>query len=159
MRKPLTGQITRPADTTAYAAGDVVGTASSHIITFNALDPGAYDLNRGFITKAWLVDTGAPATLPSLELWLFNRAPAAQADNAAFAVTDAELLAGFIGVIPFSTSYIGLASGNHVQVSDFPAIEFELAPGDTNLYGILVVRNAYTPISGETFKAMLSVAD
>lgn len=159
MRRPLTASITRPANTTAYAAGDVIGTASSHVITFyGAKDEKGYDLNRAIIARAVLIDNEAPATLPSLELWLFDTAPAAQADNAAFAVTDTEL-ANVIGVIPFTYSYVGLASGNHIQQSDLVSLVLEVKSGASDIYGVLVVRNAYTPVSGETFKILLSVVD
>lgn len=160
MRRALTGSITRPADTTAYAAGDVIGTAASQVITFfGARDPNGGDVNKGLILGAQVVDSAAPATLPSLELWLFDTAPAAQADNTAFAVTDAELAAGFLGVIPLTYTYVGLASGNHVQRSDTVAIPFEVKSSDGALYGVLVPRNAYVPVSGETFKVILAAVD
>jgi hypothetical protein len=160
MRRALTGSITRPADTTTYAAGDVIGTASSQVIAlFNAADKGADDVTKGLITGAVVVATGAPATLPSLELWLFDTAPADQADNTAFAVTDAELLAGFLGVIPLTYTYVGLASGNHVQRSDTVMVPFEVKDSAGRLFGVLVPRNAYAPISGETFKIILTAVD
>ena len=158
MRKSLSATITRPADTTAYAAGDVIGTASTHILTFNnALDVIANDMQRGLIYRAWLIDSAAAATLPSLELWLFNVAPAAQADNAVFNVSDAELMNGLVGIIPFTRSFVGKANDNSVQVSDQLSMAFEVAPGDTAIYGVLVVRNAYTPVSAEQFKIILNL--
>jgi hypothetical protein len=160
MRRALTGSIKRPADTTTYAAGDVIGTAASQVITFfNARDPNGDDVNKGLILGAQVVDSAAPATLPSLELWMFDTAPTAAADNTAWAVTDAELAAGFLGVIPLSYTYVGLASGNHVQRSDTTAIPFEVKASDGSLYGVLVARNAYVPISEEVFKVILAVVD
>jgi len=146
-KKPLSASITRPADTTAYAAGDVIGTATNHVLTFeDAIDEmGGDGADILVIAKAWVIDSAKEATLPSLELWLFTTAPAAQADNAAFGVTDAELLAGFVGIFSLSTNYAGKASDNCVFESDEQAINCQLAGSD--LYGVLVVRNAYTPIS------------
>jgi hypothetical protein len=106
-----------------------------------------------------VISTASPATLPSLELWLFSAAPAAQADNAPFAVTDAEVLSSFLGVIPLAYTHVGLASGNHVQRSDPTAVQFEVAATKSDIYGCLVVRNTYTPISAEQFKVILSVLD
>lgn len=156
MRKRMATSITRPANTTQYAAGDVIGTSESHVMTFQAKDLGAADVNRGVIVSAMVIDSAAQSTLPVLELWLFGAAPAAQADNAAFAVTDAELLE-LVGVIPLTYSYVGLASGNCVLLSDPCSVAFECAAGSEAIYGALVVRNTYTPISGEVFKVVLSV--
>lgn len=156
-KKPLSASVTRPADTTAYADGDVIGTATNHVLTFeNAIDEtGGDGADILAVVKAWVIDSAKQSTLPSLELWLFTAAPAAQADNAAFGVTDAELMAGFVGIFPLSTSYVGKASDNCIFESDEQAIQCQLSGND--LYGVLVVRNAYTPISAEQFKVLLTV--
>jgi len=146
-----TASITRPNNATQYAAGDVIGTASTHVLSFasNLIAKGA----NKFLYRAHIVSSESPATAPQLELWLFNKAPAAQADNAAFAVTDAEMLQ-LLGVIPMATSYVGLASGNRFIDSDSstPIVWNADSVGSTSdLFGVLVVRNTYTPVANEVF--------
>lgn len=157
MFKEIVTSITRPNDTTAYTAGDVIGTADSQVLTFNNVST-AFVQGSGAVCSASVISSAAPATLPSLELWLFKVAPTAVADNSAWAVTDAELL-NLVGVIPLATTYVGLASGNHVQQSATSINGFQLPAGSDALYGVLVVRNAYTPVALEVYKVKIIVSD
>jgi hypothetical protein len=158
MFKELTATITRPAaDTTQYAAGDVLGNASSQILTFSNVSTN-FVFGKGVVIAASLLVSTAPATLPSTELWLFKNAPAAAADNTAWAVTDAELL-DLIGIYPMATTYVGLASGNHVQMSAPRVFAFELPSGKDEMYGVIVMRNTYTPVASEVWKVKLSISD
>lgn len=146
--------IQRPNNTTQYAAGDVIGTASSHVMAFSSsANPPAW--GKSAVLGATVISNEAPTTLPSLELWLLSAAPADQADNAALAITDAEL-ANLIGIYPLSSSYVGYASNNHVQLSAVRAFGFEAIE---TIYGILVVRNAYTPVASEIYRVVLSLSD
>lgn len=164
----VTQSITRPGDTTAYAAGDVIGTAASQILDFTDAARGQVTQNgvtvggpggSGMLSTALLIDSANQATPPSLELWLFTAAPAAQIDNAPFAVTDAEM-ANLVGIIPLAIARIGnvsaAAAGNLAIQSDVATLAFKCAPSTTHLYGILVVRNAYTPVANEVFTVKLS---
>jgi len=157
MFKEITTSITRPNDTTTYAAGDVIGTASSQVLTFNGVST-PFVQGAGAVCGVQVISSAAPATLPSLELWLFKTAPTAAADNTAWAVTDAELL-DLIGVIPLANTYVGLASGNHVQQAAQTLVNFNLPSGSDVIYGVLVVRNAYVPVAQEVYKVKIMVAD
>lgn len=152
--KVLSGSITRPADTTTYTAGDVIGTAATQQITLTA--DQLREASRGLIFKAQVISTASPALLADMELWLLKAAIAAQADNTAFAITDAEV-PYVVAAIPLSNSRVGLASGNTVYESDTAPYAFELPAFMKNLIGVLVVRNAYVPISGEVFTVNVSV--
>lgn len=155
---------TRPANTTAYAAGDVVGDGAP--ITFaNAAREGG---GSGFVLSATISRTGNEITEPDLELWLFSTIPSAVADNAAFAPGDAAVQ-NVLGVIEFDTTawYDGdagtggtafamgaMMSGPNVAIPPL----FTCDAGSTSIYGMLVVRNAYTPISAEVFHIRLCVS-
>lgn len=153
--KILSGSITRPADTTAYAAGDVVGTAATHLITLTA--DQLKEAARGFLFKASVISTASPTTLADLELWLLKKPIAAQADNTAFAITDAEVVE-VIATIPLTNKRVGLASGNTVYESaENTAYAFALPVFVKDLTAVLVVRNAYVPISAEVFTVNVSV--
>ena len=151
--------MTRPSDTTAYAAGDAVtdSTSAPTVMTFTSAASAAG--GKGEIVRALLVDSANVSTKASLELWLFNATVTPDNDNAVFTPTDAEL-ATCIGVIPFTLSYIGDATsgagGNAIYIGTLSEpIKFTSATG--NLFGLLVVRNAYTPVSGEIFTVMLDI--
>jgi hypothetical protein len=151
---------TRPADTTAYTAGDAVSdsTSAPSVITFKSVT------REGFCTiqQAILLDSAAQATKIDAELWLFDTAPTAVNDNAAITFTDAEL-ANLVGVIDFAVANVktGLATagagGNAVNVKTGLNIPVRLPKLVNDLYGVLVVRNAYTPVSAEVFTITLGV--
>lgn len=154
----IDASITRPATTPTYAAGDVIGTASSHVITFTDIARTAG--KGGMIMSALLIDSANQATKPSLELWLFDTAPAAQADDAAFAPSDAEM-ERLVAIIPLTSAYVGAATvgagGNSAIPAAAQSQPFVCAASVKDLYGCLVVRNGYTAISGEKFTIRLTV--
>lgn len=152
---------TRPANTTAYAAGDVISdsTTAPTILTFAACARG--NGLGGVIHAAVLIDSSNPTTKADLELYLFRATPGATNDNAAIDWTDAELL-DLVGVVDFgSTPFVGLAgadgAGNCIYQKENVGLEFTCAAADKALYGVLVVRNAYTPIASEVFTVTLGI--
>ena len=140
--------VTRPNNTDAYTAGDAIGTTPGDAMEFAAEQ-------FGFIRGACLIDSAAEATKPDIDLFLFDKEPAVANDNAAFIPTDAEM-ESFVGVISFlgSAFKVGLASGNGVIQLTSLDIAY-CAP--RKLWGVLIARNAYVPISGEKFRVRLSM--
>lgn len=151
---------TRPANITAYTAGDVMGDGTT--LVFNNTSFGEFD--SGIIQQAIISSSAYVATPPDAELWLFDTTVAAVADNAAFTLTDAEL-ATLVGIVQFETANwkVGLATagvgGNMCCVAGNLGIPFNTKKGLNHLFGILVVRNAYVPISGEVFSVRLQILD
>jgi hypothetical protein len=156
----VSGTFTRPADTTAYTAGDSVSNSASSP-TVNSIS-GCVRINAGtgLLVKAVLVDLANQATAGLFEVWVFTSAYTLTNDNAAnaFANTD---LSSLVTIIPLTTSYVGKSgsgsAGNRVYVSDTLNASFKCAPSSTTLYWGLIVRNAYTPISSEQFNLILNV--
>lgn len=163
--KPISTMVkanfTRPSDTTAYAAGDAVtdSTSAPTIMTFDAC--ARANAGSGVITHAVFQDSANQSTKGSFELWLFHTTVTPDNDNAVFTPTDAENRT-FVGVIPFTLPYVGDATsganGNAVYMGtvDRP-LPFVCDSGDDNLYGLLVVRSAYTPVSAERFDVTLFI--
>lgn len=153
----VSGSITRPGDTNAYAVGDVIGTTASQIITFTGVARSV--AGKGMISTALLLDSANQAVQLIAELWLFSAAPAAQVDNAAFALTDLEM-ANLLGIIPLSIASVGntsaAAAGNAAMQSSVATMAFVCSAAVADLYGILVVRNAYVPVANEVFTVKLS---
>lgn len=157
----INSSFTRPSDTTTYAAGEVVGpTAGATVMTFT--NCARVNAGSGVITHATLVD-GANVTAinGSFELWLFDTTFNPDADNAVFTPTDAEGLT-VLAIIPFTLPYVGDATsgvgGNKVYMGtvDRP-IPFVTGASSRNLFGALIVRNAYVPVSAETFDVRLFI--
>jgi hypothetical protein len=154
---------TRSANTTTYAAGQVVAdsTTAATLRKFRITrDEG------GFATvQAAILMVGANQTLkPDVQLWLFDTAPAIQNDAAAFAPSLAEMKT-LIGVISFPVGSFVVAnaasgaSGNVMCNPQGLLIPMSGAKGDGNAYGVMVVRNAYVPTSGETWATRLICQD
>jgi hypothetical protein len=107
------------------------------------------------ITNARITSSVNAGTKPDLELWLFRSDIAEVGDNEAFAVTDAEQLTR-IGIIDFPVANWIVGGANAVcEVSNI-GLAFKAAT--SSIYGVLVVRNTYTPVSGETLTVELVVA-
>lgn len=152
-------EITRPANTTQYAAGDVISNAidNRHFIFRDCLRPGVL---TGSLDALVVACGGNETTKPELELWLFKKEIAKVADNSAFAPTDAELRF-FMGKIDIPSldwdEGVSGTGGNSTQTIRRIQLPVDLnIPGEPNpgndIYGQLVVRNAYTPVSGEFFR-------
>ena len=152
--------ITRPNNTTQYAAGEVITQTTPVVLTFE----GASRLPGGnsMIIDAIIMDSANQTLKLSAELWLFTAAPVMDDDNAVFTPTSAELLK-LIGIMQFSTAFVGDAaagaSGNCALVSEHTYLpqNFQCASGLTSIYGVLITRNAYTPIANEVLTIILKV--
>jgi len=148
----ITASVTRPADTTQYADGDVVG----ELLTFEPL-PRYHDQGAR-IEGAACISSANQATKPDLELYLFTEAPTVAADNAAFAPTDAEL-EKLVGIVEFGSDQFkavnaGAGAAGNAAASVGAGVILAAQPA---LYGVLVARNAYTPVSEEQFTVALEV--
>ncbi len=151
---------TRPNNATQYAAGDVV---SDSITTPTTIDlDGCARVNggRGVILKVLMVDSANQTTKGNFELWVFTHEPTIDNDNSPWTPNDTEC--GYlVDIIPLSTTYVGDASagagGNVVFRSDIVEAGFTCQSGMDRLFGVLVVRNAYTPLANENFQFIVEV--
>lgn len=159
--KMVNAAYTRPADVLVYAAGDVLADSTSvaTILTF----PGMARANGlGFlIDGATLIYSTAPVTKPDLELYLFDTSITIQNDNVAWNPTDADM-AKCIGVIKFFGSSVNAGAVSGGNGNGVASISTEIksraaATASTSIFGVVVVRNAYTPASAETFTFRLHI--
>lgn len=134
--------VTRPANTTAYTANDVVG-ATAAAIEFQRIGE-LYE--HIIITDADLeIDvTSVPSGMTSFRLYLYNATPpSALADNAAFDLPAGDR-ANFLGYIDLGTP-ADIGSTLYVQNS---AVNRKLKMGaTTSLFAYLVTNGAFTPTS------------
>ena len=141
-----TTDITRPADTTAYAVGDNFANSTSAPTSggFTLTGVGAASGKGGVITDIIVASSNPAGTPLQGEIWIFDTAVTNINDNAAFAVSDAEIKT-LVGVVPFSLITVGNNSYAHVQ-----GLLIGYTPvGSANLRYLVRVAAAYTPISGE----------
>lgn len=151
-----TATITRPSNTTAYTAGDVVGdTGGSAIISLTAAGPSA-----GFvlIQSVSLVfsDSTVPSGMGAFRIHMYSASPTAIADNAAF-----DLLSGdratYMGYIDLPAPQ-DLGSTIYTQV-DYPGRLIKLADASTTLFVEIETRGAYTPVSASTVSIRVNLLE
>jgi hypothetical protein len=145
---------TRPADTVAYASGDLVGnstTAASvtrmNFTTATRVAAGTATIRRARIKKSTNVVTGA-----SFRLHIFKADPGTLGvgDNVAMGTT-AIPLANWMGAMDCTMTQQGSDGAKGIAVPvEGAEINFKLASGQT-IYGVLEARGAYTPGSAEVF--------
>lgn len=149
-------QFTRPADTTAYASGDLVanntaaGSVTPLTFTVTAVTAGAGSIRRARIKKS-----GTSTTNAQFRLHLWSAAPTvANGDNGAFSASGAATYLGALDVT-VGQAFTDGAVGFGVPVNG-SEIVFKLASGFT-IRGLLEARAAYTPANAETFDVALEV--
>jgi hypothetical protein len=146
--------ITRPADTTAYATNDALSDSTSAPTSggFTFTSAARKSGGSGVITDAIITTSNDAGTLLQGEIWLFNQAVTNVNDNAAFAVSDAEIKT-CVGKIPFTLEDAGNNGFYHAQNLN---IGFTCS-GSANLRYLIRVKNAYTPASAEVLTCVLKI--
>lgn len=146
--------ITRPADTTQYAANDCLSdstsapTAGGFTFTSAARASGG----SGIITDCIVASSNDPATPIQGEVWIFDTSVTNVNDNAAFVVSDSEIKT-LVATIPFTLTDSGNNDSAHIQNL---AIGFTCS-GSANLRYLIRVKNAYTPASAEVLTVRLKI--
>ena len=140
----ISTDITRPADTTAYAANDCLSDSTSAPTTFTLTSAARISGGSGIITDLIVVTDNDPATTLQGEIWLFPASVTSPNDNAAFALSDADMKT-CIGKIPFALEDAGNNGFAHISGL---SIAFTCS-GSANLRFLVRVKNAYTPASAE----------
>lgn len=157
----LSVSFTRPANTTAYAAGDLVAndtTAGSvAALTFTNAVRTAGDCVR--IDRARVAKTGTTLTNASFRLHLFETIPVPSVgDNAAFNSSGALSTTGglvYVGSIAVTMDIGGSDGGSGRGVPSTGSAMTICPTSGTSIFGLLEATAAYTPASGETFTVIL----
>jgi hypothetical protein len=150
--------VTRPADTTQYAAGDAI---SDNATTPTAAGYFAFDVlaTQGSvqITDITLHKSDHDVTTATFWLLLFTVAPAFAGweDNAQLAITDAEMKDCKAVVTFTAAGWANVVTGDIQTYTPSTPIGIVTASGTSTIYGILVAGDTYTPASGEIFTATL----
>lgn len=158
-RAQVTITVTRPADTTAYAANDEVcdSTSAPAVQTLTSMARASGKSLR--LVSARCIDSSNVATKAQLLVFLFDTTTTPNNDNAAFAPSDS-VLNTCVAVLPFNIWYPGDdtsgATGNAFSPYLGPVLDLKTS-GSANLFQRIKVLNAYVPTSAEAFKFVYEV--
>lgn len=153
--RSISATFTRPTDTTAYGAGDLIAnnTAAASVVPLSWAIPR----RPAIISRIRLLKSTAGLTNPSFRIHLFGAAPTfvTNGDNAAFATVvatgAAEWLGSFDGVMVAAcadgAAVNCLPTGNYLR-RDY------IGPLST-IYGLIEAVGAYAPGNAEVFTATL----
>ena len=144
--RSASANFTRPDDTNAYGAGDVVcnSTSAPAVLTFTDVGPSAG--GEVWITALGLrIDAAAvPAGMTQMRLHLYNAAPTPINDNAAYDLPSGDR-AKYLGFIDLPTPVDNGATLWSSTEEFFYQIRKQVTLVGANLYGILMTVGAYTP--------------
>lgn len=151
-----TVSLTRPNDTNAYTANDVIGTATGSTAALAFASIGPSHVAEFMVTTVELeIDiTAVPSGMTSFRLYLYSvTPPSALGDNAAWDLPSGDR-ASFLGYVDLGTP-VDLGSTLYVQSTGVNR-QFSM-PGNIGgiLYGYLVTIGGYTPAAQSVFKVTI----
>lgn len=149
-----TATLTRPSDTTAYTSGDSVASSTSAPVAIEFTGLGRSGVLTGTLYSVEMDDQNNAATPGEFELWLFSSLPTIANDNAAAAISWAAA-ATLIAVVPLYASFLvnagaGAAGVRRYQSASPLGILYS-TDANGSIWGALVARSSYTPLSAELF--------
>lgn len=148
---------TRPADTTAYGANDLVANST----TAGDVVPMSFGVSQlpngaGTVRRVRLFKDDETVTAASFTVHLFSQAPVVtNGDNAAFAVSTARYYIGSVA-IDMSTGAIASTTDVWKAAALSPELSFN-ARNSGAIYGLLEAEAGYAPSSGEVFEVTLDI--
>lgn len=154
--------ITRPADTSPYAAGDA-WSDSATTPTVPSFAAGRVNGGTGYITGLRVICSANQSEKPALQVLVLDTTFTALEDNTAVDLSDAEAarLVGVFDVVPaeWIVSNPGAgANGNLVaKAQSIEPCAFVCLAGSQNLYVVVRMMNIYTPTAAEVLTLIFDV--
>lgn len=151
--------ITRPADTTAYASGDLVANSvtAGSVNNLQFTTAARVSGGSGLITGARIQKSTASVTNAAFRLHLFTVAPTytSAGDNSAISTVVVASAKGYLGYVDITamTGFSDVAWGTGAVDNSRGNAPFAAAA--QILYGLLEARGAYTPGNAEVFTVSL----
>jgi len=143
--------VTRPANTTAYAANDAwsSSTSSPANIEFTSMAKSA---GKGGVLMTAMVSSSKASSL-QFEVQLFDSAPTQVNDNSAFTVSDTDQLKK-VGTFQGTLQAAGSSPNSEVTI----ALNLAYVCAATSLFAMVRVLSAYTPDNAEVLSIRLAAA-
>jgi hypothetical protein len=149
------GSFNRPADTTAYAIGDLVANSTTAgSVTPISAAAARVTAGTGVIRRIRLsTNKTSLAGTEQFRVHLFKASPTvANGDNGAFSTNGVASIA--LGYTDIMLTHVYNDGSKGFTATD---IVFDAAGGSQNIYALIEARSAYTPASGETWTLALEV--
>lgn len=154
---------TRPADTTAYASGDLVANST----TAGSVVPLSWKLqysniNSPVTIKRAIIQTSATTvTAMTFRLHLYGASPTpANGDNGAYSTTQSGTYLGYIDCDGSTNPGAKFSDGAVAIGAMASGAEINARTGaGTTIYGLLEAKAAYTPASAEVFTIDLDLIE
>ena len=153
------GTFTRPADTTAYASGDLMAnsTTAASVVPITV---GGWGLTTGsgsFIHQVRIRKSGTSVTTCTIRVHLLRAVPATvtNGDNLAFSISGSSSWLGSYDV-PVTQAFTDGACGLLIVSDPVPVF---VAGASQILYALCEARSAYTPESAESFTIIFDTSD
>lgn len=147
----VAASLTRPADTTAYASGDLIAnsTTAGSVVPLNFANASLSPTAASRVRRVKVVTSSTSVTNASFRVHLFCESPTvANGDNGAISFNKALKYLGQVDVTVAQAATdgaVGQATCDMVYRSDT----------NNKIYGLLEARAAYTPTSAEVFTVVL----
>lgn len=162
--KSVSAEFTRPANTTAYAINDVLGTDSGSFLTLSSAGRLKSDDEAsvsgtnpasGLITKVLLTKDGTTVTNATFRVLFFRSALTSDPnDNTELNVPWSER-AKLIGAVDLDTMVSSGAGIPYAQKDT--QISFDCDSAEQDMFAIVQALAAYTPASAENFRLEIGV--
>jgi hypothetical protein len=164
----VTASFTRPADTTAYASGDLVAnsTTTGSVVPIELIGAARADGEALRIERVRLRKSGASLTNAAFRVHLFRKPPTVTTgDNGVFSASGLLSLADIDGHVGSVEVTMDTAAASGARGVGAPTIGSGItcepdgpAGSETSLWAVVEARAAYAPASGETFVVTLEGA-
>ena len=148
--------ITRPADTTAYASGDLVAnsTSAGSVTPFSFTNAVRFPGGSVRIERCRIQKSGTSTSNAAFRVHVYSAAPAsiANGDNGAWSTS----IAGYIGAfdVTLDRAFTNGAEGAGLTLTSTP-MTCKASGSAVTLFALLEARGSYTPASAETFTILL----
>lgn len=152
---------TRPADTTAYASGDLVAnsTTAGSVVPLAVPVGGQSGFVNMRLTRVRLTKSGTSATNASFRVHLYGQdtITVGAGDNSAISTSNASSWLGSIDISSMQAFTDGCTGVGSFAAGAEAFLKVTNASGQSQqfVYALLEARAAYTPVSGETFTLTL----
>lgn len=149
-------EFTRPANTTAYTALDVVSDSVTNPSAINFTPLARVASGTGYIVKA-LLFTDQKTCTARFRLHLFHTSPTPIIDNTPYLLlyTNRTIKIGSIDFVACATEDPTSSTGASSAVFDC-RIPYKCADSFRNIYGVLETLDAFTPASAQKFHIELT---
>ena len=152
----ISASFTRPADTTQYAANDLIANSTTACSVIPMSFPIGNTPGQFRLTRVRIYKSGTGVTTANFRLHLYDALPViAAGDNAAWSTDSA---AHWLGNIDMA-SMLAFTDGAAGTASAVAGSELIIRTSSKTIYGLLMNLSTYTPASAEVFTVVLETLD